>query len=941
MVSSGNLSTTAFPYLVLLSEYGGLSTELVTLLRQVGCRLVIVSEDISSWRKKVTYENHLTFFNFSQWKDKTPLFKTDYLVCVVTSSFFPFDKLLFEKDKEKINFIKGLSFVKDAKTLFVFSYQQEAAYVERFNALVEEILSDKLLDSAAVFVGNLVNEDKDDRHSGFWSYLLKQMVKQRTIKYIPSTYLFYPLSSNSAAKLLIKNLFSLRAWGKRVAILGKPMSAKALERLLKATDQGLSISFSEKRDLPVRVPVDLKDYANENQKDLIRGAYIAFRKDKTNFKLDLQIFPRRERLFSSTPKIREKYKLRTLKKLRSFLSRKESISERVKEREVLRTSFLTKISSWQTRIFFRGLKWKVASLVCLLLTFPVIVISLSFLFLGVSKKAYSKNYSSFSQGLLTIANFSLQKSTNYSLVLSKLPLLGAAYKDFADTLTLLEKEAQIGKRIIKVTDLWLTLSEKIEGEDSYDPILSAKELKFELDILYQDLGFLEGEVRNSQGFAAQVAKLNFGGYDDIFFRAKILSLAKIAEVLPGLLGVKVPTKYVVIFQNAKFARPTGGEIVAFAMVDFSGGNILKIKGYSASFADKKLTGLVDPPLPLQKYFDQKRWFLKDANWDPDFTAAASQIEWFLDKEMDISVDGIVAIDSEFIERILEEVGEIKLEEGIKVNAKNLDDLFLEDEDNYPNSEKENSLALFSESFLKKLFSTSERRQKLILAKILSAALEDRSVQVFVHEEDASRVLSDLNLDGSIQKPDCQNCYQDLLALVEVSRGEVVGEILRQAQLTISFEEKLVKRRLFMHFDNAGESVYKLFLRLIVPGESGFSPVVVKTEKNSEKINSETFALRGLKELGVYTEILPGQWKEIEFSWESTTELSLKDVGRYAFSLRKQPGIPPYFVNIRTRVPEGLSVEDFSGFSLTQTDGLIYNTVLSKDSFLEFTWSQQR
>ena len=86
----------------------------------------------------------------------------------------------------------------------------------------------------------------------------------------------------------------------------------------------------------------------------------------------------------------------------------------------------------------------------------------------------------------------------------------------------------------------------------------------------------------------------------------------------------------------------------------------------------ELEGQITPPEPISKYLGEENWYLRDANWNPDFPESADQIEWFLSKEVQTRVDGVIAVDLEFARKLLTTLGGVNLPDfNTVINADNL------------------------------------------------------------------------------------------------------------------------------------------------------------------------------------------------------------------------------------------------------------------------------
>lgn len=123
-------------------------------------------------------------------------------------------------------------------------------------------------------------------------------------------------------------------------------------------------------------------------------------------------------------------------------------------------------------------------------------------------------------------------------------------------------------------------------------------------------------------------------------------------------GFKESKTYLVLLQNSAELRPTGGFIGSVAVASFSDGRLTNLDVEDVYTFDGQLKGHVDPPGPVRDLLGQEHWYLRDSNWDPDFLEAGSRAAWFYEKETGTNVDGVVAINSSFITRILAATGPV-------------------------------------------------------------------------------------------------------------------------------------------------------------------------------------------------------------------------------------------------------------------------------------------
>ncbi len=131
---------------------------------------------------------------------------------------------------------------------------------------------------------------------------------------------------------------------------------------------------------------------------------------------------------------------------------------------------------------------------------------------------------------------------------------------------------------------------------------------------------------------------------------------EILPVVPSLLGADTPKTYLVLFQNDKELRPTGGFITAYALMNADFGKIKT--GQSESIYEIKNQGDGYPPTPLFTYLGTTTWFLRDMNFSPDFVESMRQFYSTWLRLGQPKVDGIIAIDTQFSQTMLKVVGPV-------------------------------------------------------------------------------------------------------------------------------------------------------------------------------------------------------------------------------------------------------------------------------------------
>lgn len=151
----------------------------------------------------------------------------------------------------------------------------------------------------------------------------------------------------------------------------------------------------------------------------------------------------------------------------------------------------------------------------------------------------------------------------------------------------------------------------------------------------------------------------------------VRELTLLADALAKFSGRDRSRRYLLIFQNQTEIRPTGGFMGSFAEVTLDHGAIksVSVPGGGTYHLKGQLLARVIPPQPLQLI--NPLWQFQDANWFPDFPESARKINWFWSKSGQPTVDGIIAVNASFMEKLLSVTGPIAMPEyGKVVTAEN-------------------------------------------------------------------------------------------------------------------------------------------------------------------------------------------------------------------------------------------------------------------------------
>lgn len=131
------------------------------------------------------------------------------------------------------------------------------------------------------------------------------------------------------------------------------------------------------------------------------------------------------------------------------------------------------------------------------------------------------------------------------------------------------------------------------------------------------------------------------------------------------LGVESPRTYMVIFQNDKELRPTGGFITAYTIARVDKGRFDPISSDDIYDLDNKYTPVIKAPEQFPKYLKGiyvalNRFRLRDMNWSPDFEESMNMFSTEIKKVGVKNIDGIIAVDTQMLVYLLDVLGKVSV-----------------------------------------------------------------------------------------------------------------------------------------------------------------------------------------------------------------------------------------------------------------------------------------
>ncbi|MBI2008705.1 DUF4012 domain-containing protein, partial [Candidatus Amesbacteria bacterium] len=145
-------------------------------------------------------------------------------------------------------------------------------------------------------------------------------------------------------------------------------------------------------------------------------------------------------------------------------------------------------------------------------------------------------------------------------------------------------------------------------------------------------------------------------------------LLDISSDLPRLLAVNSQTSFLVLIQDSTELRSSGGLVDTLAHLTLSNTHLISSRFFSSS----SLSATSSSPPLWQKLTRQSVWQIRDANFDPNFPVAATEISRLFTRSTSLPVDYVVALNLQTLKNLLDFTGPVSLSEvDIPLTSQNL------------------------------------------------------------------------------------------------------------------------------------------------------------------------------------------------------------------------------------------------------------------------------
>ncbi len=501
-----------------------------------------------------------------------------------------------------------------------------------------------------------------------------------------------------------------------------------------------------------------------------------------------------------------------------------------------------------------------------------------------------------------------------------------------------------------------------------DPQTELKTLLVDLDDLERKLAFSQARLEKLSKSETHFLKIFQEEIPLLLeqlpaWRQKIIFGRKILSLIPEVLAFEGKKTYLLLLQNNMELRPTGGFIGSYAVAVFEKGKLLDFRVEDVYSADGQLKGHVEPPAPIKKYLDKENWFLRDANWSPDFPTSAQQTAWFLEKETGQAVDGVIGLNLNVVRDLLKVVGPVFLPDYQEsINSENFFERteYHAEINFFPGSTQKKNFLTTLTTFLFEKIKNLEPAKSLELFTYWQRQLASKDLMFYFYQPELQQRFQFLGWTGEIKSLSFNQKSQfqgpgliDYLMLVDANLGINKANYFIKRDLnyevTILKEGQVVGELTLVYINESPSEAwpggtYKNYLRLYLPFD--VEKITVKEQAQDQTTfeplsenNLEREQSFGKSVFGFLVEVPAQERKKIKINFQRKEKLNLT-ANRldYLCFWQKQSGTGPDPLSLKINYPAFLKPLKIMPQGMWEKQKVSFKEVFDQDKLFAVEFS---
>lgn len=313
------------------------------------------------------------------------------------------------------------------------------------------------------------------------------------------------------------------------------------------------------------------------------------------------------------------------------------------------------------------------------------------------------------------------------------------------------------------------------------------------------------------------------------------SVVPLAELSTYFVGSPEAINFLILLQNNDELRPTGGFLGTYGILTVENGDIKNFFAEDIYHLDMPVKDTLNivPPAPIKQYIKTDRWFLRDANWSPDWPTSARQIEStyrqevILDNKKPVDFGGVIAINPALAADLIDLVGPIKVNNVIYKGDNFQELLQYEVEVSYV---KQNISSWDRKEIINDIFAELKKRLTNLsydnypkILNLVNNNLAKKNIQVYLNHPTGQELIKSLGWAGEIK-----DSTGDYLMIVDANLAAFKSDavVSKNWSYTLNQEADSLKATLNLKYQHNGQydwrtTKYRSYTRILAPLGSTF------------------------------------------------------------------------------------------------------------------------
>lgn len=412
------------------------------------------------------------------------------------------------------------------------------------------------------------------------------------------------------------------------------------------------------------------------------------------------------------------------------------------------------------------------------------------------------------------------------------------------------------------------------------------------------------------GFAASLAEARSRL---VLMRDVLRGAAPFAGALPALLGYPAPKRYLLFFENNTELRPTGGFLGTYALITVQDAAVTAVETKDVYSLDgpNEQTARPAPPEPLRRYIGIDKWYLRDANWSPDFSVAAPLMARFFREEAAVAlgkdrapaIDGVVAVTPELASAVMRVVGPVSVD-GTTFDSHNLTEVLEYQvekafaEKGVPFHARKDILARLVDEVSRRIGSLSVADMGGLVT-VVQQALDEKHLLIWSEDPAVQRLVAERRWAGALRP-----ARGDYLLAVDANLASLKTDAVMVRSMEYSFKpetDRTYVGTVRLKYANGGRfdwktTRYRTYARVYLPPGTTFLGVSGAMQDDKLKDPARRPGTADVSDeldrrvFGAFISIEPGESRVLEFRFRLAAAVAEAiRSGKYVLDVDKQAG----------------------------------------------------